>query len=134
MSTISNSLVDVRTSIPCFLNCFSKATDASLSMLAIRRSAISTIVTLEPNVENACPNSEPITPPPITAKRDGTSVISKNSSLVRTLSLSIPGMLILLTLEPPAKITLSASIVSFSSTTIFLSAVRLPTPLNTLTP
>ena len=134
MSTISSNLVDVRTLIPCFLNCFSKATEASLSIAAIKRSAISTIVTLEPKVANACPNSEPITPPPITAKRDGTSLISKNSSLVRTLSLSIPGILILLTLDPPAKITLSASIVVLSSTTTFLSAVNCPTPLNTLTP
>ena len=132
LSTISLIAVEVKIFIPFFSNSFLNVSEDSLSTPGIILSIISTTVTSEPNELNTCPNSIPTTPPPITANDLGICWISKISSLVITFGLSIPGILILPTFEPPAKMILSVlntvSPLSFVTTTS-LSTFIFPIPL-----
>ena len=68
--------VFVTSSIPSSVRTASSSAAASGSDRAPRCSIASTIVTLEPKRENACPNSSPTAPPPTTSSDSGSSVSS----------------------------------------------------------
>ena len=131
-STISLICVEVNIFIPFFSSSFLSTAEDSLSTPGTILSIISTTVTSLPNDKNTCPSSIPTTPPPITASDLGICCKSKISSLVSTLLLSIPGILIFPTFDPPAKIILSALKTVSPFTTTSLSLLIFPTPLNIL--
>ena len=128
-SMISSNLVSVRIVMPLRSKMRRRFLETSASIAGTMRSIISITVTFEPNVMKACPSSIPTTPPPIITRFSGTSFISKISSLVITRDDSIPGTLILLTFEPPAKIIFFVSSSSLPFTRTFLSLVMVPIPL-----
>ena len=82
-------------------------------------------------------NSTLITPPPIMIRLFGASFIAKSASLVRTLSLSIPGIGSINGLEPLARIIFSPSSTTSSCSFLirtFFSSRSVPFPSYTSTP
>ena len=67
---------EVAISIPSSRSAAASVAEASASEAGAIRSSASTIVTLEPKRENACPNSRPTAPAPTTSSDRGTSVSS----------------------------------------------------------
>ena len=128
-STISSNLVSVKMVMPLRSRMSRRFLETSASIAGTIRFIISTTVTLLPKVMKACPSSIPTTPPPMITKLSGTSFISRISSLVITSDDSMPGTLILLTFDPPAKIIFLVSRSSAPFTKTFLSLVMVPIPL-----
>ena len=133
-SMISCNFVSVKIVIPLRSRIKRRFLDTSASIAGTIRSIISITVTFDPKVMKAWPSSIPTTPPPMITRLSGTSFISRISSLVMTRDDSIPGTLILLTFEPPARMIFFVSSNSEPLTKTFLSFVMVPIPLWTSTP
>ena len=122
---------------PCFLSTLVSSRPKPLSIVGIILSVYSTTDTLAPRRLYTCPNSKPITPPPITIRCLGTSLSLRASVEVITRSLSslIKGKVA--GLEPVAMIAYFVVIVSeVPSEAVIFSSVgdsKLPTPVKTST-
>ena len=99
---------------------FISSLDKPASIMGVILSAYSMTETLAPKRQYTCPNSSPITPPPIITKCFGISLSFNASVEVITLSLSkeikgrVPG------LEPVAIILFLASMIWVSLPSIFM--------------
>ena len=87
-STEVTPVFNLKLNLRSFFSTFLSSLPKDLSILGMSPSAYSITVTSAPNLPYTEPNSKPITPPPITIKRLGTSVKLKASVEVIILSLS----------------------------------------------
>ena len=99
---------------PCFLKSLSVSLAISLSAIDKKSSIASITVTCEPSLDQTLPNSNPITPAPITPRVFGTESISKAPVLSKIFLLSNFAEPISIGDDPVAIIIFLDSIISTS--------------------
>ncbi len=114
--------------MPRFLKARASSLEASASSIGISRSSISTIVTSTPQCCMIEANSTPITPPPITTSRSGSSVISSRPVESTHRGPSIPSTGGRSEWLPVAMIADLKVTSSWPSTAIVCASLKLPRP------
>src|SRR5688572_7630300 len=125
--------VSSRSELPSARNTSSSDADTSTSCVASRCSARSTIVTSAPKRRNACPNSQPMKPPPSTSRCAGTSRTFITLSLSSHDTSASPGMRGM-TARVPTLMTMVAAVCCSPSTSIVRSPAKRPCPFSSFRP